>query len=268
MGKSVTLFNKIKPVIGMIHTDALPGTPKYKGDINLIIKNTIIEAEIYKSAGIDIIMLENMHDTPYLKRTAGPEIVSIMSILAYEVKNKTGLPIGLQILAGANKQALASALASGIDFIRAEGFVFGHVADEGYFDSDAGELLRYRKAIGADHIRIFTDIKKKHSSHSITADTSITDTAKAAEFFMSDGVIITGGSTGMEPSVEEIREVRKSVNIPVIAGSGITITNIENFYEFCDAFIIGSHLKYNGDWMNKVETKRVKDFMKKISKIR
>ena len=38
--------------------------------------------------------------------------------------------IGLQTT-GANKQALAVAAASGLDFIRSEGFVFAHVGDEG-----------------------------------------------------------------------------------------------------------------------------------------
>lgn len=50
----------------------------------------------------------------------------------------------------------------GLDFIRAEGFVFSHVADEGLLNACAGDLLRYRKQIGAEHVEIFTDIKKKH----------------------------------------------------------------------------------------------------------
>lgn len=51
---------------------------------------------------------------------------------------------------------------TGLDFIRAEGFVFSHVADEGLLNACAGDLLRYRKQIGAEHVKIFTDIKKKH----------------------------------------------------------------------------------------------------------
>lgn len=53
-------------------------------------------------------------------------------------------------------------LLTGLDFIRAEGFVFSHVADEGLLDACAGRLLRYRRSIGAGHVMIFTDIKKKH----------------------------------------------------------------------------------------------------------
>ncbi len=154
------VFHTSKPIIGMIHIDALPGTPKYKGSVNKIIENALAEAKIYLDAGIDSIAIENMHDVPYLNKNAGPEISTLLSIIGYEVKQKTKLPIGIQILAGANKEALAAANSAGLDFIRAEGFVFGHVADEGIIEADAGELLRYRKSIGADNILIFTDIKK------------------------------------------------------------------------------------------------------------
>jgi hypothetical protein len=258
------VLNLEKPVIAMIHVDALPGTPKYSGNINSIISKAKQEALLYKNAGIDILMIENMHDVPYLNRSAGPEITSMMTILLYEVKNVSGLPAGLQVLAGANKQALGAALAAGGDFIRAEGFVYAHVADEGFFNSDAAEILRYRKQIGADNISIFTDIKKKHSSHSITDDTSIEDTAKAAEFFLSDGVIVTGIATGKEPSLQEIQHVKESVNIPVLAGSGITIENVHEYMKLCDALIIGSYFKTDGQWNNPVDPARVNNFMKKI----
>ena len=43
------------------------------------------------------------------------------------------------------------------------------------------------------------------SAHAITDDVSIADTAKAAEFFMSDGVVLTGGATGEPASTEELK---------------------------------------------------------------
>lgn len=104
-----------------------------------------------------------MHDIPYLNRKVGPEVTAAMSVIANEVKREVkNLPCGIQILAGANRDALAVAKAAGLEFIRTEGFVFSHVADEGIMNSDAGELLRYRKQIGADEVLVFCDIKKKH----------------------------------------------------------------------------------------------------------
>lgn len=265
--KIVKVLGKEKPVIGMIHVDPLPGTPKFKNDVKKIITKAIAEAKIYKDGGIDIIAIENMHDVPYLKREVGHEISTLMSVISYEVKNKTGLPTGIQILAGANKEALAAANAAGIDFIRAEGFIFAHVADEGLIESDAGELLRYRKQIGAERIKVFTDVKKKHSSHSITSDINIVETAKAAEFFLSDGLIVTGVSTGEEADIEEIKRVKKNSTLPVLIGSGLTEKNIGKYYQYADAFIIGSFFKKGGNWENKVDGKRVSDFMKMIRKL-
>jgi membrane complex biogenesis BtpA family protein len=266
--KEKNIFNIYKPVIGVIHVDALPGTPDYNGDVREIIEHAKKEALIYKENNIDVIAIENMHDVPYLKRTVGPEITSIMSVIGYEVKNITKLQCGIQILAGANKEALAAANSAGLDFIRAEGFVFAHVADEGLIESDAGELLRYRKQIDAENILIFTDVKKKHSSHTVTSDVDIVETAKAATFFLSDGVIVTGSTTGKEPDANEVKNVKETVNIPVIIGSGITVNNIEKYFRYADAFIIGSHFKKDGSWKNEVDSKRVKTFMEKLNELR
>ena len=50
----------------------------------------------------------------------------------------------------------------GFNWIRAEAFVFSHIGDEGPIHSCAAELLRYRNAIEAQDVMVFTDIKKKH----------------------------------------------------------------------------------------------------------
>lgn len=65
-------------------------------------------------------------------------------------------------MAGGNREALAIAKVCSLNFIRVEGFVFSHIADEGFMDANAGTLLRYRRNIQADNILVFTDIKKKH----------------------------------------------------------------------------------------------------------
>jgi hypothetical protein len=152
--------------------------------------------------------------------------------------------------------------------VRAEGFVFGHVADEGYIDGCAAEVLRYRRKIGADDILVITDIKKKHSSHAITADVSIEETAHAAEFFLSDGLIVTGVATGTEASLEELEQVKAAVEIPVLVGSGITYDNVERYLAVADALIIGSYFKYRGYWSETVEFERVKMFMEKVNTLR
>ncbi len=250
-----------KTLIGMVHVPALPGTPQHKMNMEDLIEHCVVEAVQLEKAGFDAIMLENMHDVPYLKGAVGPEIVAAMTVVARAIKEAVKVPVGIQILAAANKEALAVALAAELEFIRAEGFVFGHVGDEGYHDSCAGELLRYRKMIGAEHVKIFTDIKKKHSSHAITTDVSLLETAKAAEFFLSDGVIVTGKATGEAADLDELKSLKQKLGVPVIIGSGITAENLSNYWNLADAFIVGSYIKEGGLWENPLDRERMKQLV-------
>jgi membrane complex biogenesis BtpA family protein len=257
IGTIESLFGVKRALIGVVHLQALPGTPANKLDLATIKSIAVDEAGVYKEAGFHGILIENTHDRPYLRAEVGPEIVTTMSVIGAAVRGAVALPLGVQVLAGANSGALAVALACGADFVRVEGFVFAHVADEGLIESSAGALLRYRRAIGADHVRIFGDIKKKHSAHAITADVDIVETAKAAEFFAVDGVIISGIATGEPAEPSEVAAVAKAVSVPTLVGSGVTAENINEFAK-ADAFVVGSSIKKDGLWSNPIDMQRTR----------
>lgn len=98
------------------------------------------------------------------------------------------------------------------------------------------------------------------SSHAVTEDVSLSDTAQAAEFFLSDGVIVTGKATGDPASHEDILSVKESVAIPVLIGSGASATNLHT-YSVADAIIVGSYFKENSKWCNSVKENKVAEFM-------
>ena len=262
------LFTINKPLIGMIHVNALPGTPQARYDIKTITKTAVEEANIYSQSGFDGLLIENMHDLPYLRGAVGPEITASMAIIAHEIRRKHKLPIGLQILAGANKEALAVAYAADLDYIRAEGYSFAHVADEGIIESCAGELLRYRRHIGAERIQIWTDVKKKHAAHAITADVSLGEMAAAVEFMLAEAVIITGTSTGASPEPQDVMEAKQHCKLPVIIGSGMATNNLHRYYSDADGFIIGSSCKVDGKWHNALDPKRVEGLVEEIDNLR
>jgi len=249
------LFGIPRALIGVIHARALPGTPSNRQSVAVIAEAAVTEARIYADAGFHGLIVENTHDRPYLKSSVGPEIGAAMAVIGAEVRRAVSLPLGIQVLAGANTWAVAIAHACGASFVRVEGFVFAHVADEGLIESSAGSLLRYRRAIGADGIRVFADIKKKHSAHAITADVDIVETAKAAEFFRADGVILSGVSTGQPADAGEVQAVSGAVTIPTLVGSGITPENMTRFAA-ADAFIVGSSVKRGGLWSNPLDEAR------------
>ncbi|HET6863408.1 MAG TPA: BtpA/SgcQ family protein [Pyrinomonadaceae bacterium] len=260
-------FLKAKPVIGVIHVGALPGTPRSSSKVSQLVDAARIEANIYRDAGIDGLIIENMHDVPYLRGEVGPEVVAAMTAIGSEVKSASGLPVGIQILAGANIEAMAVAHAAGLDFIRAEGYAYAHIADEGFIQASAAKLLRYRRLIGAENVQVWTDIKKKHSAHAITADVSLGETAETVEFMGADAVIVTGNATGRPPNSEDVKEAKANCGLPVLLGSGISEENISHFYEDADGFIIGTSFKVDGLWSNTVDSSRVESFLKTMRRL-
>src|SRR5688572_25342389 len=80
-----SLFKSRKPIIGMIHLGALPGTPAHQQSIAALIAVAVREAIIYRDCGVDGILIENMHDVPYLRATVGPEIVAAMTVIGQAV---------------------------------------------------------------------------------------------------------------------------------------------------------------------------------------
>jgi membrane complex biogenesis BtpA family protein len=261
----------------MVHVGALPGTPRSRWPVGRIAEMAAEEASVLADAGFDAVIVENMHDAPYVHagvdgRGHGPEIVAAMTRCVQAVRGALprGTPIGVQVLSGGNREALAVALACGLDeaggFIRAENFVFAHVADEGLLArAEAGPLLRYRRSIGAESVRVLCDLKKKHASHAITADVPLADAAHAAEFFGADGVIVTGTATGRATEVADVREVRGATALPVLVGSGVTPETAAALAEAgADGLIVGSFIKRGGRWSNPVDARRCRALVKSI----
>lgn len=104
------------------------------------------------------------------------------------------------------------------------------------------------------------------SSHAITQDISLEATAKAAEYFLSDGLIITGNATGDPANPDDVKNVKRNVSLPVIVGSGVGINNLKD-YTNADALIVGSYFKRHGKWYNELQEEKIQVLMKKINEL-
>jgi membrane complex biogenesis BtpA family protein len=259
-------FGVPRALIGAIHVGALPGTPRAQEGVDAVAEAAAEEARRYRAAGFHGVIIENMHDRPYLKGAVGPEVVAAMAAVGREVRRAAALPLGVQVLAGANREALAVALACGASFARVEGFVFAHVADEGLIEASSGDLLRYRRAIGAEHVRVFADVKKKHASHALTADVDLAETARAAEFFLADGVIVTGVASGRPTQPAEVAAVAAAVGVPTLVGSGVSADNIGD-YPTADGFIVGTWLKQDGVWTGTLDPARLERLVRAFERL-
>lgn len=77
-------------LIGMVHVGPLPGTPLHRPEdhsVTRLIDKACREAEIYSRLGVDSILVENMHDLPYVaKDQVGHETTAVMTAICREVR--------------------------------------------------------------------------------------------------------------------------------------------------------------------------------------
>jgi len=252
----------------MIAVLPLPGSPGYGGSDKRILAQALSDLQHYVDARADAIVLENSHDLPYIKPPLPHRAVEVMKDVARGVRERFPGPIGIQMLEAANETALEIACEADLDFLRVEGYVFAHLGGAGLIEGCAGKILRQRKKLGCEHIKVFGDVKKKHCSHALTGDLDILDEIKQAEFFLVDGVIVTGARTTEPPSIAELRRVKKQAQVPVIIGSGMTPQSIRSYFPLADGFIVGSTFREEGKFLGMLDPKRLEIFMKSFRSLK
>ena len=257
-----------KFLAAMIAVLPLPGSPRYDGDDQRVIDQAITDLEAYKRAGVDSILFENDHDLPYIQPPLDERGIALMTKIVKEAREQFNGPIGIQMLEAANITSLEIAAEADLDYIRVEAFVFAHVGGSGVINGSAGKILRRRKELGAEHIKVFADVKKKHGSHSLTIDLDIKDEIMQAEFFLADGIIVTSQFTGMNPDKNDLIKAKGVTKLPVLIGSGMTAENIAEYVPLADGFIVGSYFRKDGKFLERLEPKRLDKFMRGFASTR
>lgn len=249
-------FSK-KPIIGMVHCLPLPGTAKFKNNMEEIINQAIADAETLEKAGVDAIMVENMGDDPFGIVLDTAQTVALASISTL-IRERVKLPIGIDAAMNDYETSLSIAKVIGADFVRIPVFVDTVEFFGGIIEPCARKAMLFRKSIHAEAVQIFADIQVKHT-HMLLSTVSIEDSAAAAIGCGADAIIVTGTHIGKETPMEIINKVKAMSSIPVIIGSGVKKGNIKDQLKVADGAIIGSSLKEGGKIDNPISYELTKE---------
>jgi membrane complex biogenesis BtpA family protein len=261
------LFGNKIPVIAMAHIPALPGTPRYdeRGGMQKLIDQTRSDVECLVENKVDAIMFCNEDDRPY-EFEAGPEQVAAMTRVVNELR-PDHIPFGVDFLWDPIA-ALCIAAATGGSFIR-EVLTGTYESDMGLWSPKVGKLMRLRRNIHAEGIRIFFNITPEFGS--TIGSRTIAERAKTSVVSsLADAILISGTMAGEEPELSALQEAKGAVgpDIPVFLNTGAKATNIEKYLKIADGVIVGSTFKVDGYTWNAVDPKRVAEFMNVVEKYR
>lgn len=251
-------------VIGMVHCLPLPGTAGFGGDYQKILDRAVEDALTLEKAGVDAVIVENMGDTPFSVLLNKAQTAAL-SAAALAVRRAVKLPIGIDAAFNDCQASLAIAGITGADFVRIPVFVDTVLFTDGIIEPCAQKCMLYRRQMGLGHVKILADVQVKHA-HMLLPDISAEQSARDAQANGADAVIVTGSAVGMETPIDMIARVKKAVQIPVLAGSGINKNNIAEQMKIADGGIIGSSLKQDGILSNPISYELVKEVMEGLKR--
>jgi membrane complex biogenesis BtpA family protein len=254
------IFHTEKPIIGCVHLEALPGTPHYDPSISFKsrVERARREIRTLQEAGFDALVFANEADRPYLAQV-GPEIIASYTRIISQALDVVKIPYGCGVLVDPYA-ALAIAKAVDASFIRA--YISGVYADMcGLTVYKPGEIMRYRKNIGADKVNIYCYCDA-HGGSSLDSRSqeAIADTA----FSLLDpaGVLIPGQHAGLAPDFNEVMAIKKRFpDKPVLIASGITPKTVQKALAISDGMVVGTCIKKEGILWNEVDPDRARAFI-------
>jgi membrane complex biogenesis BtpA family protein len=269
LGSLADLFGVEKPIVGMVHLWPLPGAPGYSGyGMETILGQAQRDAEALLEGGVDGLIVENMWDLPfYVGTDVQMEAVAAQAVAAAKIAELAEVPVGVNVIHNGWQAELSIAVAAGLDFIRVCIHTGARLWDTGELDQgSAANLLRRRKELGAEHLKLFADVDKKHSVPfpGIDLETHIEWT----EFYRADALIVSGRMTGAAPPLEKVRRAKEVATRPILMGSGTAAENIADFLQYADGAIVGSSLKVDGVAENPVDVERVRRYMEAVRQVR
>jgi membrane complex biogenesis BtpA family protein len=219
-------FHVVKLLLVLFIAILFPARLNIEGNQSLILLNVRFAMLKIIFGGVHGLIIENHGDIPFSKpEDIGHETSALMAVITEKVRERFGVPLGINVLANAAIPAMA-ALAGGADFVRVNQWANAYIANEGFIEGAAAKALRYRSMLRAEHIRVFADSHVKHGSHAIVADRSIQELTRDVDFFEADAVIATGQRTGDSATMAEIDEIRAATELPLLVGSGVTPANV------------------------------------------
>jgi membrane complex biogenesis BtpA family protein len=268
------VFGRNKVVIGMVNCPPMPGTPWYdeKGGLSFITKRVEHDLLALQEGGIDAVLFHNENDRPFVTGI-GPEIVATMTRAITQVLPKVRVPFGVDVLADTSA-ALAIALATGAVFVR---------DDMGSWINNAGELLRYRRKIGANHIKLLFTI----NTDVVTGRELAIVAHTAPSYYGADAVSLAYlGTPNREAVVPETQQVmagghtphagvrlsdlalvKKVAAIPVFVNVGSRVENVAKELAIADGVIVGTDLKKDRITWNPVDPERVRAYMRVVNTV-
>ncbi len=268
-----TMFQVKKPIIAMLHLDALPGDPRFRRGTRMdqIAAHARADLRALQDGGVDGVLFSNEFSLPY-QRKMDMVTPAAMGYVIGALRDELRVPFGVDAISdGAATLELAAAVNA--DFVRGT-FSGVYVGDGGFYSNDFSALLRRKAALGLDGLKMLYFINPE-SDRSMDSR-PLADIAASTIFKAHpDGLCISANAAGQDVDEALIASVKeRNPEVAVLCNTGCRPDTIARKLSVGDAAVVGTYFKENGRFENergenvRVDEGRVKEFMEAVRAVR
>ncbi|MBQ6478471.1 MAG: BtpA/SgcQ family protein [Erysipelotrichaceae bacterium] len=253
------LFGTDKPVIGMLHLKALPTDPKYDpvGGVEAVLERAREDLHALQDGGIDGVLFCNEFSIPYVENVRVVTIACMARIIG-ELKSEIKVPFGVDVAMDPYK-AFDLAAAVGASFVR-ETFFGAYAGDYGISNYPQGEIERHRIDVGCRNVYTLATLVPEGAKQ--VAERPIEDVARSVTFSIAPSAfMVFGNNAGAEIDTSNITRAKAATDTPVFASNGVKAHTVADMLKISDGCIVGTWLKVDGKFFNKVDKARVEELM-------
>lgn len=267
------LFGTEKPIIAMLHMDALPGDPRFRyGDrMERVVEHARADLHALQDGGVDGILFSNEFSLPY-ERNMRFVTPAAMARVIGELKSELRLPYGVDCISD-GMATIELAAAVDAQFVRGT-FSGVYVGDGGLYNNDFSQLLRRKAALHLDDLKMLYFINPESDRNLDPRE--LADIARSTVFKAHpDGLCISANAAGQDVNEQLMEEVKRVLpEVPVLCNTGCRPDTIERKLASADAAVVGTYFKAGGRLENeklenvRVDVDRVKEFMAVVKELR
>lgn len=263
MERFARVFGTPKPVIGMVHLGALPGSPLHDAEAGIdgLVAAARADLAALQSAGFDAVMFGNENDRPY-EFAVDTASTATMAFVIGRLREEITVPFGVNVLWDP-MSTIALAAATGAAFVR-EIFTGTYASDMGPWTPDAGSAMRYRDRLGRPDCLMLYNVSAEFADS--LDRRPLPDRARSAVFSsIPDAVLVSGQITGEAAKMTDLEAVKAVLpETPVMANTGVKHDTVAEVLRVADGCVVGSALKVGGDTWKPVDPDRAADFMDQV----
>ena len=268
-----SMFGVRKPIIAMLHLDALPGDPRFRRETSIqeIAAHAGADLEALQNGGVDGVLFSNEFSLPY-QRTMDMVTPAAMAYVIGALRSELRVPFGVDALSDGGA-TLELAAAVGADFVRGT-FSGVYVGDGGLYNNDFATLMRRKAALPLDSLKMLYFINPESDRN---LDLRPLQEIAASTIFKvhPDGLCISANAAGQDVDEELIAAVKsRNPEVAVLCNTGCRPDTIIRKLRVADAAVVGTYFKQGGKLENerlenvRVDAARVRMFMDVVREFR